>query len=121
MSINTLQNVLFFFKMWKNNFQNSEIKTKTNNDRIPTIFRYLYPQLRFEDYQILKNDASFFNKIVLVCEDCFYQNNAVNYLSGAECISDKKLEIAKKNEQSQKALKFSLENLQVYYIVIQIC
>jgi len=69
--------------------------------------------MQFEDYEKLKNDASFYNKRVLVCEECFYQNNTLNYLSGAECISNRKLEIVKKNENSKKALQVSLKNLQV--------
>ena len=66
-----------------------------------------------EDFEKMKKKAYFYNKIVLVCEECLYQNNSSNYLSGAEVIPSKKLENLKKQENFHKNLQVSLENMKV--------
>jgi len=48
-------------------------------EKIPMVFRTLYPKLTCGEFDKVKKKAFFYNKIVMVCEECFYQNNLTNY------------------------------------------
>ena len=49
----------------------------------------------------------------MVCEECFYNSNGINYLGGADYFPNKKLENVVKDENFREKMQISLKNMKV--------